>query len=580
MLPELIQGDISRTMTETFLGYNANLRCNDGEFSEMQNMTSEHYPILSPRGKRGIFATAENPQGILSKDALAYIDGDKLIYSGDAFELGLSTEAEACPKQLVSMGAYLLVFPDKKYLNTADLSDYGDIEAHFKSQEGVTITYSMCNSSAIDYEDVYIGAEPLEAYSNGTYWLDTSGDIHALKVWSDTASMWVSVATTYIKITCEGIGVQFKEGDGVTIYGSDIADLNNTMVIQARSDNYIVVIGVLDNVKTQATQISVAREVPTMEYVTEANNRIWGCHYGLKDGETVNEIYACKLGDFRNWNSFSGISTDSYAVSVGTDGVFTGAVTHLGYPLFFKENCIHKIYGTAPSSYQVATTQCRGVQKGSFRSLQIVNEILYYKSATDICAYDGSLPQTISQALGTNTYSQAVGGANKGRYYLSMKNSMGEYEMLVYDTYKGLWHREDNTKALGFATMDHNLYYIDDVTKNIVSVECGNNEPEEAFEWYATTGVIGYAYPDMKYISRFNIRMKMDEGAKVEVFTEYDSDNVWYSQGIIEGVGTKTFTLPVIPIRCDHMRIKIAGVGECKIFSIAKILEVGSDIDV
>lgn len=577
MLPELTQGYTSRTMTDTFLGYNANLRCNDGEFSQMQNMTSEHYPILSPREKRGIFVNTENPQGIISKDAMAYVDGDKLVYSGDTFELGLSTDAEACPKQLVSMGAYLLVFPDKKYLNTADLSDYGDIEAHFKSQAGVTITYSMCNASAIDYEDVYIGTESPQSYSNGTYWLDTSGETHALKVWSDTASMWVSVATTYIKITCEGIGVQFKEGDGVTIYGSDIADLNNTMVIQSRSDNYIVVIGVLDNVKTQATQISVAREVPTMEYVTEANNRIWGCHYGLKDGETVNEIYACKLGDFRNWNSFSGISTDSYAVSVGSDGVFTGAVTHLGYPLFFKENCIHKIYGSAPSSYQVATTQCRGVQKGSYRSLQIVNEILYYKTATDVCAYDGSLPQTISQALGTNTYSEAVGGANKGRYYLSMKNSRGEYEMLVYDTYKGLWHREDGTKALGFATMDHNLYYIDDVTKNIVNAEGGT---EEEFEWYATTGVIGYSYPDMKYVSRLNIRMKIAEGAKVEVFTEYDSDGEWHPQGVIEGAGTRTFTLPVIPIRCDHMRIKIVGMGECKIFSIAKILEVGSDIDV
>ena len=577
MLPELRQGDISRMLTETFLGYNANLRCNDGEFSEMQNMTSEHYPILSPRGKRGVHIVAENPQGILSKDALAYVDGTKLVYSGYTFELGLSTEAEACPKQLVSMGAYLLVFPDKKYLNTADLSDYGDMEAHFKSQSGVTITYTMCNSSAIDYEDVYIGEEAPETYSNGTYWLDTSGETSALKVWSETSSMWVPVSTTYIKITCEGVGVQFEEGDGVTISGSTIEELNNTMVIQARSDNYIVVIGILDNVKTQATQISVAREVPTMEYVTEANNRIWGCHYGLKDGETVNEIYACKLGDFRNWNSFSGISTDSYAVSVGTDGVFTGAVTHLGYPLFFKENCIHKIYGSAPSSYQVATTQCRGVQKGSYRSLQIVNEILYYKSATDVCAYDGSLPQTISQALGTNTYSEAVGGANKGRYYLSMKNSMGEYEMLVYDTYKGLWHREDGTKALCFATMDHNLYYIDDVTKDIVNVEGGT---EEEFEWYATTGVIGYSYPDMKYISRLNIRMKIAEGAKVEVFTEYDSDGEWHPQGIIEGAGTRTFTLPVIPIRCDHMRIKIAGVGECKIFSIAKILEVGSDIDV
>lgn len=573
MLPNLSQGALNRTMVDVFAGYNANLRCNEGEFSEMRNMTSEHYPVLSPRRKRDVIAEVGNPQGIICKDALGYVDGENLIYSGKTFDLGLSTNAEDCPKQLISMGAYLLIFPDKKYLNTADITDYGDIEAHFISQEGATTTYTMCNASAVEYENVYISAEAPEDKTNGEYWLDTSGETHTLKVWSESASMWVSVATTYIKIQCEGIGRQFSEGDGVKISGSVVEDLNNTMVIQMVSDNYIVVIGILDNVVSQTDELRVSREVPVMEFVTEANNRIWGCHYGIKDGETVNEIYACKLGDFRNWNSFAGISTDSYAVTVGSDGVFTGAITHLGYPLFFKENCIHKIYGNAPSSYQVATTQCRGVQKGSNRSLAIVNEILYYKSATDICAFDGSLPQSISSALGYNTYSEVVGGSYKGKYYLSMKNTMGEYEMLVYDTYKGLWHVEDNTKAVGFAMCDHLLYYL-----NENQLVCVEGTTEEDFEWMATTGVIGYEYPDMKYVSRFNLRMKIEEGTKVEVFTEYDSDGVWHPQGELIGKGTTTFTLPVIPIRCDHMRIRIVGQGECKIFSLAKILEIGSDV--
>ena len=573
MLPNLSQGSLNRTMVDVFSGYNANLRCNEGELSEMRNMTSDYYPVLSPRRKRSVIAEVANPQGIICKDALGYIDGENLIYSGKTFNLGLSTNAEDCPKQLISMGAYLLIFPDKKYFNTVDISDYGDMEAHFISQKGETTTYTMCNASAVEYENVYINSEAPEEKANGDYWLDISGETHALKVWSDSAAMWVSVATTYIKIQCEGIGKQFLEGDGVKISGSVIEDLNNTMVIQMVSDNYIVVIGILGNVVSQTDELRVSREVPVMEFVTEANNRIWGCHYGIKDGETVNEIYACKLGDFRNWNSYAGISTDSYAVTVGSDGVFTGAITHLGYPLFFKENCIHKIYGNAPSNYQVATTQCRGVQKGSYRSLAIVNEILYYKSATDICAYDGALPQSISSALGSNAYLDAIGGSYKGKYYLSMKNNKGENEMLVYDTYKGLWHIEDNTKAVGFAMCDHLLYYL-----NEHQLVCVEGSTEENFEWMATTGVIGYEYPDMKYVSRFNIRMKIEEGTKVEVFTEYDSDGVWHPQGELIGKGTTTFTLPVIPIRCDHVRIRIVGQGECKIFSLAKILEIGSDV--
>ena len=45
----------SRQMTDTFLGYNHNLRIGSGEFFDMKNMTSDHYPILAPRGQRGVY---------------------------------------------------------------------------------------------------------------------------------------------------------------------------------------------------------------------------------------------------------------------------------------------------------------------------------------------------------------------------------------------------------------------------------------------------------------------------------------------------------------------------------------------
>lgn len=32
-------------------------------------------------------------------------------------------------KQLVSMGAYLVIWPDKKYINTKDLTDFGSLRA-------------------------------------------------------------------------------------------------------------------------------------------------------------------------------------------------------------------------------------------------------------------------------------------------------------------------------------------------------------------------------------------------------------------------------------------------------------------
>ena len=168
------------------------------------------------------------------------------------------------------------------------------------------------------------------------------------------------------------------------------------------------------------------RHMPNMDFLIESGNRLWGCRYGTAlNGDVVNEIYACKLGDFKNWSCFMSLSTDSYTASCGTDGQFTGAITHLGYPLFFKENCVHKVYGNIPANFQIQDTACRGVQKGCHGSLAIVNETLFYKSRGGICAFDGSLPKDASYVLGNEAYSDAVGGAHGNKYYVSMKHSDG-----------------------------------------------------------------------------------------------------------------------------------------------------------
>ena len=52
-LPTLSGVATSREMVDTFRGYNHNLRIGDGEAWDMRNMTSDLYPVLSPRKPRG-----------------------------------------------------------------------------------------------------------------------------------------------------------------------------------------------------------------------------------------------------------------------------------------------------------------------------------------------------------------------------------------------------------------------------------------------------------------------------------------------------------------------------------------------
>lgn len=616
--PKLSEMQTSREWLDVFRGYNHNLRISEGEFYEMENLSSDNYPILSPRSQRGVYVSPYDmslaPYGMVAKDSLVYLVGtNNIVINGGYYPIELTKEydkdGKLIPKTLISMGAYVIIMPDKKYIrilpdDESEAFETGNIEATVLTKS--TVTFELCTADGSEHKNTIpsptaptITEEMEENPSTIPLWIDTSETPHQLKMYSTSTGMWSSYATTYIKISCNDAGftTPFEVNDGVSISGvvdEDLQDLNASMVIWAKGDNYIVVKGIIDKLTTQDSPICISRWMPSVDFIVEANNRLWGCKYGIAymgkeyDPETntvvdkysetpVNEIYCSKLGDFKNWNCFAGISTDSYVASVGTDGVFTGAIPHLGYPLFFKEGYIHKVYGNYPANYQIQTTACRGVQKGCDRSLAIVNEVLYYKSRSGICAYDGSLPQEISSALGDMTYSKAVAGSLGNKYYVSMVDSDAQYHLFVYDTSKGLWHREDSTEALDFCTCRGDLYFIDWNGGQIKTVKGTGLQETKPIEWSATTGVIGTDSPDKKYVSRLDVRMMLDVGSRVTFFVEYDSSGTWDYLFTMDGINLKSFAVPIRPRRCDHLRLKITGVGDAKIYSICKTVEWGSD---
>lgn len=583
--PQLQPTVTSRSIVDTFLGYNHNARISDGEFYDMRNLVSDVSPVLSPRKARGLFLQSGNVQGMIAKDSLCYIDGSYFVMNAYRVDMGLSTADDDCPKQLISMGAYVIILPDKKYINTANLTDWGNIDAEVTTTAAVTFTPSMQDGTA--FSPNYIQPTEPEGPENMALWMDTSATPHSLKQWIESAGMWSSIATTYVRIQCPGIGKAFSQYDGITITIPDgltadtaaqLKELNGSAIVYAKDDDFIAVVGILDEETTIEEHITVSRKMPVMDFVIENDNRLWGCRYGQNNnGDVVNELYACKLGDFRNWNCYMGISTDSYAVSLGSDGQFTGAITHAGYPIFFKENCMHKVYGQIPANFQVQTTACRGVQKGCSRSLAIVNEILYYKSQHAICAYDGSLPAEISYALGDVQYCNAVAGAHGNKYYVSMQNTTsGEWDFLVYDTAKGMWHKEDNMQAAQLCSCRDELYCSLPDGK-IITILGSGEAYEENVAWMAQTGIINASLPERQYLQRISIRMILEPGSQVSILVQYDSCGEWENLGNMVGSNLRSFTFPVRPRRCDHLRLRIEGVGKAMIFAITKTISGGSD---
>ena len=589
--PTLYVKQKSRQMSDAFQGYNHNLRIGDSEFYDMKNMTSDYYPVLSPRMQRGVYASPASPGGLIAKDALCYVDGPNFVMNQYRFDMGLSEG----PKQLVSIGANVIILPDKKYFNTQKLT-HGDIEANVTTSG--TVTFELCTVDGAKYENAAVQADEPEEPANQALWIDTSTTPHTLNQYSSVNATWVQIPTTYVKITCVGskIGETFKQYDGVTISGitgDGLKDLNSTTSIWSCEGDSIVVTGILDEYASQDTPICISRWMPNFDAVTESKNRLWGCFYGfpykgkrynVEKGitedvygeEAVNEIYACKLGDFENWNSFMGLATDSYVVSVGTDGQFTGAITHLGFPCFFKENVLHKVYGDYPANFRVQDTACRGVQKGCGKSMAIVNEVLYYKARSGVCAYDGSLPVEVSKQFGNERYSQAVGGSHGNKYYISMMDTKNQYHLFVYDTAKGMWHKEDNLHVEHFCSCDEEMYAI--ANGKIITLFGSGTKDETPVEWMVQTGEIGLSSPDMKYISRMNVRMLLAIGSTADFYIQYSLSDEWEHICTMTGTSLRSFSVPIRPKRCDHMKLKIVGRGEAKIYSITKTIEQGSEL--
>ena len=597
--PTLYVKQKSRQMADAFLGYNHNLRISDNEFYDMKNMTSDYYPVLAPRKNRGVYKDSITANGIIAKERLCYVDGSAFVIGDERIEMGLTDG----PKNLISMGAYVIIMPDKKWINTiknGEEYEHGDIEAAYETVTDVEFRPCTVTGEDIgDYENaihnddppVDDDGDPLE--KNGQLWIDTSTTPNVIKKYSSANKQWVSISTVYTKISSTGIGKNFKPYDGVTISGiaqvdgtegaEELKALNGSHALWECSEDYIVILGLCTGVYTQLIEnygsITITRKMPDLDFITESNNRLWGCKYGTNaDGDVVNEIYASKQGDFKNWDCFMNLSTDSYRASCGSDGPFTGAITHLGYPLFFKENGLHKVYGDFPSSFRIQYTPCRGVQKGSSKSLAIVGETLFYKSGNAVCAFDGSLPVEMSSVLGEVRYSDAIACANGNKYYIDMKDTDGTYHLFAFDTAKGMWHKEDNIRVDDFCSYMNELYAIDHDTKHIITMLGSGTKDGNRVPWMVETGLLGMSMPDMKYISRLMIRMSLEVGASVEVSIQYDSVGDWEQVCRMTVTSLRSFSIPVRPRRCDHFRIRIEGEGQGKIYSITKTIEQGSDV--
>ena len=372
---------------------------------------------------------------------------------------------------------------------------------------------------------------------------------------------------------------------------------------------FIVPDGIYVTAADDGTATAARVACPRMDYAVEHDNRIWGCRYGTdNDGAFVNELYACKLGDPAEWEAFDGLSTDSYRVSLGCSGPFTGVCRLGGDVLFFKEDHIVRVSGETPSDFTVVTVPADGVEPGAFRSVVNVNERVFYKSRAGVTVFDGATPYTVSEALGERRFTDVCAGTVGGRYYFAGTDPSGGRKIYCCDPDRGLWFKEDdahNTRFFvyrkhclymvchearaGTEFLPVNLYrfFIHDgrFAPDACAIFRDGSEPdhtyrylpEEPVKWFAETGRLTAKGPQSLLLRKLNISLRLEEGAKFRVELQCDAEETWRSAFTCDSALTGSFTLPVRLPRCSSYRLRLSGEGGCVIDSVARIYEKTGD---
>lgn len=488
-----------------------------------------------------------------SADKITKIGANFPFMAGEEVTIsGCTRTANNTVATIVTATANELTF--NGYPKTYGMTENGEVtisrKVKFSYKAGDVITISGCSKSENNKENIVVR----EATDN--------------KLTFDDDTFVEATENGKITIRRNNGLFHFREGDAVTITGCSENGNNKEaeIIIRGATDS---VLTFDDNAFTEATEdgeVTIKRSVPDLDFICESNYRLWGTH--------GNTIYSSKFSDPFNFKVFDGLANDSYFVDVGSEGEFTGCVPYSSHICFFKENTLHKLYGTKPSNFQITTVNVYGVQSGSERSMQIVNEQLLYKGVGGVYAYTGGVPELISEKFGNNRYSDAVACCDGEKYYISMKQG-DTWNMFTYDVLKNIWLREDDTHAVDMTFYDGKVYFLAE-EGGLYYID--KTADRSDIEWSATFCTMHETVNERKGYSKFHLRMDLSAGAWLAVDIKTDNDLQWKQVHTTHNEKAKTVSIPIIPTRCDSIDIRLRGKGKCTIKTFIREFTVGSDV--
>lgn len=504
----------SRSEIVAMRGINYSDQVQDGDLRHSLNLSARRYPYITTRRarekqKKNTTDSYTGATALTAWGKLVVVEGTNLLYDGQV--VGQVTAGE---KQFAVVNTKMVIWPDKVYL---------DMTTQTVKPLAGTITGSHA------------------AFTNNS--MKVTG-------WDDLTQ-------------------HFQVADTITISGCTTNTANNKDVVIAAitADTITVADNTFTAASESSTAIKLERKIPDMDFICERENRLWGCSI---DAQT---IYSSALGDPGRFFVSTKQATDSYALAVGTEGEFTGCCKLASSVLFWKETKLHKILGGFPAEYSLYTYDIEGLKKGCHKSLQVINEVLFYMGMHGVYAYTGGTPSLISANFGDHEFGQAVAGNDGESYYLSLTDGT-ESHFFVYETRSGIWVREDDTRAVDFARIGKSMYFLDD-DGSVWLADSGQDDPD--LEWLAQFTPFYETIQGRKTYSRLMLRLELPRGSWLAADVRTDG-KIWKECGKVVGREHDAVPMRIAINRCDKFEIRLRGHGPCTILSMLREFRVGSDV--
>lgn len=526
MLPFLKNTNVkSQKQIVAFRGLNLTDRYQDGDLADCADLSFRRFPYLSTRHARKTCGNYTGATAMTARDKLVIVQGTgqvdengveiaNLLYDDEV--VGQVTSGE---KQFAVVNTKMVIWPDKVYLDMTDKK-----------------------------------VKPLGA----------KAEVTGVKFSAEHGTM---TATGGDKLT-----EHFRVGDGVHISGTKQND--RAAVILDLTDT-VLTIGMKGNAnpltdEEVAGTVTIERKIPDLDFICESENRLWGCSNGAQ------AIYASALGDPTNFFVNEGAATDSWTVAVGTEGEFTGCCKLTSSVLFWKETKLHKLLGSYPAEYSLYTYDIEGLQKGCHKSLQVINETLYYVGLHGVYTYTGGMPNLISAELGDQVMENAVAGTDGDSYYLSIEYSDGARfgNLLVYDIQNRMWLREEGGFIKDFARIGKDLYFL---TYGFVYL-ADAREDDPKLMWIAQFCPFYETIQGRKRYTKLLMRLELPQDAWVNAWVRWGDSTQWHLLNTVRGSDMDTVPMQIPINRCDRFELKLQGRGPCTILAMQLEYQVGSDV--